>query len=170
MTLRDFFRVLLKLIGIYFLVQILIGYLPAQLQFMTSGFEANSTTGVLVYLILILAVCYFTFYLLVRNPDKIIDWLRLDKNYDNTEINIHNFNTRNIIILGLFIIGGFLVIDNVTAVISYLYYEFKDSLSNDAHLPKSDNKIALLLASLNLILGCILIIYRNNIANYFEKK
>lgn len=106
MTLRDFFRVLLKLTGLYFLIQMLIGFLPAQLQFMTSGFDTNSTAGTLIYFAIILVVCYFTFHLLIRNPDKIIDWLRLDKNYDNAQININNFSTRNIIILGLFIIGG----------------------------------------------------------------
>lgn len=168
MKLRDFFRVIIKLIGIYFLIQIVIGFLPGQLSFMISDLEYSTKISAFIYVLLISAVCFGAFYFLVKNPDKIIDWLKLDKNYENNEININNFNSKNIIILGLFIIGGFLIIENITTVISYLYYEFKTNASNYP-LPKSDNKTELFISSLNLILGFVLVIYRNNIANYFEK-
>lgn len=168
MTLRDFFRLLIKLIGIYYLIQLVIGFLPGQFSFLFSDLEYSSKISAFIYVLIISAVCFGVFYFLIKNPDKIINWLKLDNNYDNTEININNFNSKNIIILGLFIIGGFLIIENLTSVISYLYYDFKTNNSNYP-LPKSDNKMELFISSLNLILGFVLVIYRNNIGKYFEK-
>src|SRR5690606_24645189 len=168
MTLRDFFRLLIKLIGVYYLVLLVLGFLPGQFSFLVSDLEFSSKISPFIYVLFVSAVCFGAFYCLINTLCKIINWLKLDKNYDNKEININNFNSKNLIILGLFIIGGFLIIENLTSVISYLYYDFKTNNSNYP-LPKSDNKMELLISSLNLILGFVLVIYRNNIAKYFEK-
>ncbi|MBP7173464.1 MAG: hypothetical protein KBA33_05245 [Cloacibacterium sp.] len=92
---------------------------------------------------------------------------KLDKGFENDKISIQNFNSVNVLILGLFVIGGFLILENITSLISSLYYAFKKS--NNPMFPISENNsLTLAFSTMNIILGCILIIYRKNIAKYFE--
>ncbi|UOE42152.1 hypothetical protein MTP09_05815 [Chryseobacterium suipulveris] len=93
---------------------------------------------------------------------------RLDKGFENDKIGINNFDAKNILTIGLFIIGGFLIIENITTLISLLYQEFK--MSNNPMFPRNPNNyLNLSVSLLNLILGITLITFRKNISEYFEK-
>ena len=164
---RDFFRILIKIIGLYFFIQVIFSVLPSQISFL--GFDTDFSRNIktLIYIFLIILLSIGILYFLIRFPDKIIDLFRLDKGFDSNKISITNFNSINILTIGIFIIGGFLIIENITSLITSLYYEFKNS--NNPMFPKNENNIFTLgFSAINIILGYILIIYRKNIAKYFE--
>lgn len=164
---RDFFRILIKIIGLYFFIQVIFSVLPSQISFLGFDSDFSEKIGTIIYIIFIVLLSVAILFFLIRFPDKIINLFKLDKGFENDNISITNFNSTNILTLGLFIIGGFLIIENSTSLISSLYFEFKHS--NNPMFPKNENNILnLSFSAMNIILGCILIIYRKNIANYFE--
>ena len=164
---RDFFRILIKIIGLYFFIQVIFSVLPSQISFLGFDTDFSRKIKTLIYIFLIILLSIGILYFLIRFPDKIIDLFRLDKGFDSNKISITNFNSINILTIGIFIIGGFLIIENITSLITSLYYEFKNS--NNPMFPKNENNIFTLgFSAINIILGYILIIYRKNIAKYFE--
>lgn len=168
MTNRDFFKILIKVVGLYFFIQILFSFLPSQIGFMSFDVDFGQRIGTIFYLIFILLITIGILYFLIRNPEKIIDLFKLDKNFDNNSISINNFNAKNILHISLFITGGFLIIENSTTLISGLYLVFRKSL--DSNFPVEENPaMNLIVPALNLLLGGILITFRKNISDYFEK-
>jgi hypothetical protein len=165
---RDFFRILIKVIGLYFFIQMIFSVIPSQISFLGFDSDFSQKISTLIYIFLIALLSLAILYFLIRSPDKIIDLFKLDKGFDNDKIPITNFNSRNILTIALFIVGAFLIIENLTTVISLLFYEFKKS-NNPLLSVDPNNNINLILSALNLILGCMLIIFRKNISAYFEK-
>ena len=93
---------------------------------------------------------------------------KLDKGFDNEMISIKNFDSKNILTVGVFIIGVFLILENITTLISSLYFELKN-FYNPIFPKENKNGLNILFAALNIVLGSALIIYRKNISEYFEK-
>ncbi|MBV2165712.1 hypothetical protein [Kaistella sp.] len=165
---RDFFRLLIKITGLYFFIQTVFGVLPSQLGFLGFDSDVSQKIGTFIYIFLIVLLSIGILYYLIRFPDKIINLFKLDEGFDRDTISIKNFNPKNILTLGLFIIGGFLIIENLSSTLAMLFYEFKKSVNPMFPKEKNDS-INLLFSALNLILGSCLIIFRKNIAEYFEK-
>jgi hypothetical protein len=134
---RDFFRILIKIIGLYFFIQVIFSVLPSQISFLGFDTDFSRKIKTLIYIFLIILLSIGILYFLIRFPDKIIDLFRLDKGFDSNKISITNFNSINILTIGIFIIGGFLIIENITSLITSLYYEFKNS--NNPMFPKNEN-------------------------------
>ncbi|MDP2453326.1 hypothetical protein [Kaistella sp. SH11-4b] len=135
---------------------------------MSFDVDFSQRIGTIFYLIFILLITIGILYFLIRNPEKVIDLFKLDKNFDNNSISINNFNAKNILHISLFITGGFLIIENSTTLISGLYLVFRKSL--DSNFPVEENPaMNLIVPALNLLLGGILITFRKNISDYFEK-
>ena len=168
MTNRDFFKILIKVVGLYFFIQVLFTFLPSQLGFLSSNKDSSGMFGTILYIAIIILFIVGLLYFLIRFPEKIIDLFKLDQNFDQQKISINNFNQKNILTIALILIGGFLVIENISTLISGLYLIFRKSV--DPMFPVSDNSsINLVIPALNLLLGGILISFRKNISNYFEK-
>ena len=134
---KDFFRILIKIIGLYFFIQVIFSVLPSQISFLGFDTDFSRKIKTLIYIFLIILLSIGILYFLIRFPDKIIDLFRLDKGFDSNKISITNFNSINILTIGIFIIGGFLIIENITSLITSLYYEFKNS--NNPMFPKNEN-------------------------------
>ncbi|MDX8568073.1 hypothetical protein OZ668_08760 [Elizabethkingia sp. HX XZB] len=168
MTYKDFFRVLIKIVGLYFFIQTLFSFLPSQISIAFLNSDSLEAVGAIVYTTLIIIICFGILYFLIKNPDKVIDLFKLDKNFDNNSINIQNLSSKSLITTGIFIIGGYLVISNITSFIASAYYKIKLDHSS-IPLPDMNNSFTILNSALNVILGFILIVYRKNITAYFEK-
>ena len=168
MTNRDFFKILIKVFGLYFFIQVLFTFLPSQLGFLSFNKDSSGMFGTILYIAIIILFIVALLYFLIRFPEKIIDLFKLDQNFDQQKISINNFNQKNILTIALILIGGFLVIENISTLISGLYLVFRKSV--DPLFPVRDNSsINLVIPALNLLLGGILITFRKNISNYFEK-
>ncbi len=168
MTNRDSFKILIKVVGLYFFIQVLFTFLPSQIGFLNFNSDSSSMVGTIIYVALILLFIIGLLYFLIRFPEKIIDLFKLDQNFDQQKISINNFNQKNILTIALIIIGGFLVIENINTLLSGLYLAFRKSM-NPLFPVSEHSSIALILPALNLLLGGILLTFRKNISDYFEK-
>ncbi|MDQ3110867.1 MAG: hypothetical protein M3R17_13320 [Bacteroidota bacterium] len=122
---KDFFRLILKLFGLYALVICLFTFLPGTI---TQLWGFGELTGLLLGLC-ILAIPVLLFLLLLFRHDIIIRWLRLDQGFDEERINFGDLSSANILKLGSIITGGFLIIDSIPLLLNDTLFIFKASLA-----------------------------------------
>lgn len=163
MTNRDFFRLVIKLYGVYQFLIIALTFLPNNMQYI---FEDALSFGTVVSIFLVTIFILGIYFLFIKKPDLIIDFFKLDKGFDNQNVNLNNFNSNSILQVGLVLIGGFLIVDNLGFFISSLILYFKMSAMRET-FESLQNFQSLILKGVNLILGFCLIIYRKPISDKF---
>ena len=100
MTKRDFFRVLIKSIGLFFLISIALTNFPLIMTLFVSSFEWQMFlrfSGGIGFLLLIYV------FLLVKT-DRIIEVLRLDKGFDDSSFNLGNLTKLSLVQLAILIV------------------------------------------------------------------
>lgn len=164
MTNRDFFRLMIKLFGLYQFLLVVFTFLPTNLQLLFNNFFSISS------FVSIALLTFFTlgvYYLFIKNPDVIINFFKLDKGFDQYKITVANLSSDTILQIGVVLIGGFLIVDNVGFFISSFITYFKISFMKES-FESLQNFQNLVLHGINLILGFCLIIYRKQIAEKFQ--
>src|SRR5690554_4101016 len=107
MTKRDFFKIIIKLLGLYAAILTLVTVLPnfISMVLLQTGFtEIFIVSAVLIILFLFLRFLLF-------KSNTIIDRLDLDKGFDDDRIELGNFKEGNILMLAIVILGGVLIIN-----------------------------------------------------------
>ena len=160
MTNKDFFRLMIKLFGLYQFLLLIFTSLPRNLQLLFNDFFSISSIITLILITLFILAVYYVF---VKKPDLIIDFFKLDKGFDNNEITVSNLNSDTILQIGMVLIGSFLVVDNLGYFISSFITYFKISYMKET-FESLKNFESLILNGINLILGFCLIIFRKQIA------
>jgi len=130
MTKKDFFRIIIKLFGLYWLVSSLF----STGQFYYLSFLPGVTLPAILIGILIFLVEIIMLYILLVKTDYLINWLNLDRGFDSDIIEFHNFDLNNILKLGVFIIGGTMILDNIAVFLNQTYLAFKIHISSPADL------------------------------------
>jgi len=151
MTKRDFFILIIKLFGLFSLVTSLFSVLPGNISFALGHFD----TFMVIWIIIALVVIVGLFVLLIFKADKVVNILKLDKDFDDERIEMGNLNPTSIIKLALIIIGGLLIIDNFPAVLSHTLFAFKGDLIGMTY--ETIDKFNWAVGGIKLILGFLLI-------------
>jgi hypothetical protein len=171
MTKKDFFRIIIKILGLYFVISIIFSALPRNFFFVIDKIDL---TGILWSIVTII-VTIFLFVFLIYKPDKVIHWLHLDKGFDEDRIDFQNFNIQNIIKLGMIVLGGFLLIKNIPVFLSNTFFAFKSSAGNDmnSNLIRYGslwNYINWGTSFLNIIIGLLVLTNYNSISRILKEK
>jgi len=172
MTKRDFFRIIIKLFGLYSLILAVFVYFPNNLSYVIYDFEPIT----LLWIIGALSLTVLVFVFLIRKTDRIIDLLKIDKGFDEERIEFGNFNVQNILKLGLILIGGFLIIDYFPHFLHFCYLAFKGIVASNGiesmHNPFGGtlDYSKWTLSAINLILGYMLLTNFNRISNWIFLK
>ena len=155
---------MIKLFGLYQFLLLIFTFLPSNLQLLFNDFfSIGSIISIILITLFILAV----YYVFVKNPDLIINFFKLDRGFDKNEITVNNLNSDTILQIGMVLIGGFLIVDNLGYFISSFITYFKISYMKE-NFESLKNFEALILGGVNLISGFCLIIYRKQIAGKFQ--
>ncbi|HYX08032.1 MAG TPA: hypothetical protein VE912_14980 [Bacteroidales bacterium] len=118
MTTKDFFRLIIKIFGLYLIITTLFSAIPGNIS--TVFFMHLGLTGI-IWVITIVTIILLLFIFLIYKADTIISWLKLDKGFDNDEIHFQNFNTENILKLAVIVIGGLLILRNIPEFLSHTF-------------------------------------------------
>lgn len=164
MTKKDFFRILIKIFGLYSLIISIFTLLPNSISYLSMSFDL---LGVIWILIVISMIC-LVYVFLILNPDKFIDYLKLDKGFDDDLMNIGNLSSHKVIMLGSIIIGGFLLVESIPGFLYYTYNAFKASAGMDTLVPKEN--LRWFTSFINMIIGYLLINNYDWIAKKLIKK
>lgn len=173
MTKKDFFRLIIKLFGLYALIQTVFGYIPSNISYIIYEFDVSIFFWILGATLLIVAIFMF----LIFKVDLIIKWLRLDKGFDNDLIDFNNFNGENIIKLSLILLGGVLIINYLPDLLQTTYLWFKREVSSRGlnsmeTIISGQNTISINwgIAAINVVLGIVLLNNYAQLAKWLYRK
>ncbi|WP_299333964.1 hypothetical protein [uncultured Psychroserpens sp.] len=174
MTKRDFFRILIKLFALYSLILTVFYWIPSNYIYTIYEFELLPVLSLLLFTLL--AVLFY--YALIKYTDNIINLTKVDKGFDDEFIKLGDLKTKQILMLGIILIGGFLLITNLTDFIQYTFLAFKDKVSAKSdylfsiteEFGSPDDYFNWTYSAMNIILGYLLLTNHNRISNWLEKK
>lgn len=173
MTKRDLFRILIKVIALYYLIN-MPAYLLKNLTFLFEGFYGSSLEmfSYSAYTILSSAIIVGVLLFLVFCGDSLINLFKLDKSFDDDHINLTKITSSQVLEIGVVLIGGFTAI---MAFPNFLYYGF-DILREFFYsrgvydAPANWQGQYFAIALIQMILGVILLSNYRRISRYFFKQ
>ena len=168
MTKKDFFRIIIKLFGLYWIMTSLLNPLPTVISILLKGFDPFYFQYIIGYFIL----CILLFLLLVIYTDKVIKWLKLEKGYDEDLIDFSNFNVGNILKLALIIFSFILIINNVSTFFTQTYYVVKLKFSmnvSDTVGYNSQNDYVWAKSFIDMLIGYIILTNYPAISRFLVK-
>lgn len=164
MTKRDFFIVLIKIFGLFFLI----ASISVTMQSISFVFSFEMDFVFLLSVIIGLAIVIGIFLLLIFKSDKIVHSLKLDKGFDEERIEFGNLTSFDVVRIATFIIGGILLIDNIPDFITQTVLAFKGDVQPFGDKVHDNYKWAI--SGTNIIIGYLLITNYYFIAKLFRTK
>jgi hypothetical protein len=169
MTIRSLFNIILKILGIFFIKDILevIPQLFSVLIYVTKpdGLQYGIWTLVLSFASLLV---YFlvSFYLIFKS-DLIIDTLKLDRDFDTEPIPL-NIHRSTILSMSVIVIGGYIIANEIPELCRQLFILYQQ---NHMSHGQADPKISYaVLATVKIIIGFVLIGNQREIVKFIEYK
>ncbi len=173
MTKRDFFRILIKVFALYSIILTVFTWIPSNLIYTVYDFELMPILAALGFTLLAFLIYYF----LIKKTDEIIDFIKLDKGFDNPNIDFGNLGTDKILMLGIIFVGGLLLISNLADFIQYSFLAFKNNVQKGGLNIFLDNSFGTgndyfnwAFSGINLIIGYLLLTNYDRVAKWLKKK
>jgi hypothetical protein len=167
MTKRNLFDIVLRILGIYFIKDILL-VLPQVLSiliFFSNPEGSNNALTSLCLSLLMLLIYVLVSYCLIFKTQQIIDKLKLDTADEPIPLNIHRSTILSISIL---IIGGLILAQEIPVFCRQLYSYFQEwKLANIGTNP---NTPYLILSGVKIVIGLLLAGGQKEIVQWIELK
>ena len=126
---KDFFRLIIKLFGLYSLIVVLFTLLPEAIPQL---FMFEASYGIF-FVIPMIAIPVIIYLFLLFKTDLILKWLRLTDGFEEEKIILGDMSTVNLLKLASIIMGGLLIINNLPFFFIQSFFLFKDSLHNQTN-------------------------------------
>ena len=162
MTKKDFFAILIKIFALLSLISSIFTVIPNGVSYIFTGINMKSAFWIIGILVITLALFLFCLF----KAELIVKFLKLDKGFDNDLIDFGNLKPNEIIKIGVFIIGGLLIINSLPQFLSYAFFAFKFSLANSTY--EHNEKFNWVISGLKLLLGYLLLTNYNSIGKKFQ--
>lgn len=166
MTKRDFFKIMIKLFGLYSLVISLFSIVP---QLIGSLAYASESYEVILWTLLTLVIVCLFFLFVLSKSDAIIDKLKLDKGFDEDRIELGNLNNESIFKFAIILIGGYLIIDNISWFLKLTFTFFKAKALPSEYMESNTDYSNWILCFLNLVIGYLLISNYKALTKFLNK-
>lgn len=165
MTKRDFFRLLIKIFGLYSFIISIFTLLPETI----SSFVHYEDYTFIFIALGSLFIGAFICFLLIYKADFIINKLELDKGFDDENIILGNLDSSRILKLAILLVGFFLVIDYVPNFLYHIINAFKKEVSLYGIEGQKVDYFNLSVSLINIILGYLLITNYKRLADYLDR-
>lgn len=113
---------------------------------------------------------------MLKNSDRMIDWLNLDKGFESDEINFGSLDEQKLFSLAIIFIGGFLLVDYIPTFLYNCFMSFSEIANNSglngmiSGYQAGFSFFDLVLSALNLILGYVMIMYHKVISSWLTNR
>jgi hypothetical protein len=171
MTKKDLFKIILKLIGLFLAIEIIV-QIPSFGYFIY--FESNSELKWLVLTVPALSIA--AAYVLLFKPIYLINLFKLDKGFENNELAISAFNGKSVTKIALVIIAVFLIASNLGDFLTQIFFSFRESVKQNSLesllsniSPYTVDFQTMFNAGINLMVGFLLLTNNTRISNWIEK-
>ena len=164
MTKRDFFILLLKVVGLFLLLSNVFTAIPS-----LATYIAMYETGHLIILALAVALIIIgLFVLLVQKADRLVDWLNLTKGFDEDRIEFGNLDRKNLIALASMLFGGYLIVSAIPNILTGLISAFYSDIN---YIPFTlTDKVNLAIEGAYAVIGYLLITNAHRVSNWMINK
>ena len=161
MTPRTLFNIILKILGVFFIKDILaiITQLLSAILYLTKSDTISEAIWIFVFTLLILAVYGLVSYFLIFRTEFVIDKLQLHKGFDQETIPL-NIHRSTILSIAIIVIGGLLVVDEIPNFCRQLFSYFQEKRLTYA---LTNPPIAYpVVSGIKIAIGILLMIYQKN--------
>lgn len=169
MTTRSLFNIILKILGIFFIKDILatVPQLFSSIFYLTKADTIVESIWILVTSILILFVYGLISFFLIFKSNLIIDKLKLDKGFDQDTIPL-NIHRSTVLSISIIVIGGLILTDEIPNLCRQLFAYFQEKRLTYGYTNPSISYSVL--AGAKVVLGLLLISNQKQIVNFIERK
>ncbi|MDR2009748.1 MAG: hypothetical protein LBQ22_04630 [Bacteroidales bacterium] len=167
MTVKDFFRLLIRVLALYFLIQIALNIPFSSFSFIPFIDGEDKLYAILI-LIVSLGLLIGLFIFIIFNSDKIIHWLKLDKGYDNEEMKLKDINAANLIGLAILITGSILIVWKFISLQDYIIDYYFETI-NKYYTQAFPYLYHIIADIINIIIGWLLITNYMRISTFLLK-
>ena len=171
MTKKDLFSIILKLYGLYSIIE-LITQLPNVLYFMFT----DSNFDMMFSFLTIPLISLIIVYILIFKSSLIIRLLKLDKGFDNNEVVINTIDKKDKIQIALIILSIYLIVNNFSSFLSQIIFEFKRSVNSknelnqliDTYNPGNVDFKLMISSGLSILIGYLLLTNYKRLSNWID--
>lgn len=173
MTKRDLFRIIIKIIGLYFILQIPLNVFNLVGTVLNTKYLNSKVWYDFVEILFILftsVVVAGMFIFFIFKSDKLIDALKLDKNFDSDKIiAFDNISAREVLKVGIILVAGASFVNDIGPAINSCFYIVSEDTTAPHHVGYSLNNFNYLIFTKNIvcvIISLILIFNSSQLAEY----
>ncbi|MEP6748907.1 MAG: hypothetical protein ABJB86_14340 [Bacteroidota bacterium] len=169
MTIRSLFNIILKILGIFFIKDILevIPQLFSVLIYVTKPGGLQDGIWTMVLSFASLAVYFLVSFYLIFRSEQIIDALKLDRDFNEEPIPL-NIHRSTILSISIIVIGGYIIANEIPDLCRQLFILYQQ---NHMSHGQADPKVSYaVFAVIKIIVGCILIGNQKSIVHFIEYK
>lgn len=169
MTPRTLFNIILKILGIFFIKELLaiIAQLISAFLYLTSSGTVPEAIWTFGTTLLIMLVYGLVSYFLIFKTDFVIDKLKLDKGFNQESIPL-NIHRSTILSISIIVIGGLLVVDEIPSFCRQLFLYFQEK-----RLTYGQTKPSIaytVMSGVKIIIGILLMTSQRKIVAFIERQ
>jgi hypothetical protein len=169
MEVKDFFRLALKLIAIFYTIEAIF-FISSNIRYFVYGGELLGVTTLWMVTSTLLPILMY--YLIFVQSDKLIKFLKIDKGFKNQQIHFGNLTSNEILKIAFIIFGLMMIVWGLPSFITNCFYAFKYSVEpqflNDSQVLKYDY-FEVTESGIYILIGYLMISNYKRIANWFDK-
>lgn len=164
---KDFFRVVIKIIGLIILLFDPYGII---INLFSEIFRPDRELYIIAFLFLALFIILLLSFYCIFKTDSIINLLKLNKEFKEN-IDFINIKADKLLTIAIFIVGGILITYSFSSVLVALIYTIGGFFDENIQLSTSpDIRNNLMLNIIDLILGILIVTNAKRIISLMEQK
>lgn len=168
MTTRILWSLVLKTLGMWLIINGLIslpGIIYGISNILTSPFSLTSITIEIAYLTLITVFYFLIFQFLILKSKWTVDFLQLEKGFEETRINL-TISYSKLLKIIIILIGGVLFARAIPNLVENLY----SFITDDVLLSQSPKTINMIIHSMQVIISFLIMTNSDLVQRYINKK
>lgn len=169
MTIRTLLNIILKVIGVFFIKEIInqiAGLAPLGYYF---GREQPGDPILWALIITLIVIGFYVAcaYVFIFKSDKVIERLDMDKGFEEHELKI-NIHRSTVLSISIILVGGVIIVQEVPLLIAHIYDYYRESkLSFGSEMPSYQ---LILLSAIKALIGFFLLFYHRTLVKFTEYK
>jgi hypothetical protein len=167
MTPRTLFTIVLKVLGIFFIRDIL-GLLPQLLSYISFWMRPDPSEDAFINVCLILfliLINLFICYYLIFKTDALIDKLKLNESFNQESIPL-NIHRSTVLSISIIILGGWILIQQVPNFIRLIFVYFEERRLLRGEINPATGQ--LIVSGAQIVIGLILVGNQKMIVDFIE--
>lgn len=169
MTIHSLFNIILKILGILVIKDILTitPQLLTVYVYITKSDNIGEAIWTILSTLLLFSIYVVTSYLLIFRTNFLIQKLRLDKEFEQTDLQL-NIHRSTILSISVIIIGGLILAQEIPNFCKLLFSYFQEKrMTNGMTQPNISYSV---LAGAKILVGLLLVGNQRQIVNFIERK